>query len=184
MLPSDSDAATAGRPRIHKPSKMLQSHSGLSRGFHKSRISDALQCIRVEIGSVPPLRLTWPVLLAKYKVKSMPGILAPKTLLRRKFLTGMFAFCVTALAGPRFAPAAASSGGKQVKRLRRWSCTNQDCEPYIYDPSLGDENYGDPENPIPPGVAFEDLPEDWVCPTCEHPKNVFVPLDEWVEVAV
>ena len=25
---------------------------------------------------------------------------------------------------------------------------------------------GDPENGIEPGTAFEDLPEDWVCPLC------------------
>jgi rubredoxin len=30
---------------------------------------------------------------------------------------------------------------------------------YIYDPELGD-----PENGIPAGTSFEDLPEDRVCP--------------------
>ena len=30
---------------------------------------------------------------------------------------------------------------------------------YIYDPAVGD-----PDNGIAPGTAFEDLPEDWVCP--------------------
>lgn len=34
------------------------------------------------------------------------------------------------------------------------------CE-YIYDPELGD-----PESGIEPGTAFEDIPEDWVCPLC------------------
>ena len=33
---------------------------------------------------------------------------------------------------------------------------------YIYDPQLGD-----PDNGIEPGTAFEDLPEDWVCPLCQ-----------------
>ncbi len=32
---------------------------------------------------------------------------------------------------------------------------------YIYDPADGD-----PENGVQPGTAFEDLPEDWVCPEC------------------
>ena len=32
---------------------------------------------------------------------------------------------------------------------------------YIYDPELGD-----PENGIPAGPAFEDLPDSWVCPVC------------------
>ena len=35
------------------------------------------------------------------------------------------------------------------------------CEPcgYVYDPEVGD-----PDSGIAPGTAFEDLPEDWVCP--------------------
>ena len=30
---------------------------------------------------------------------------------------------------------------------------------YVYDPAVGD-----PDSGIEPGTAFEDLPEDWVCP--------------------
>ena len=44
---------------------------------------------------------------------------------------------------------------------------------YIYDPQLGD-----PDNGIEPGTAFEDLPEDWVCPLCQEGKEVFEPLIE------
>ena len=32
---------------------------------------------------------------------------------------------------------------------------------YVYDPAEGD-----PEGGVPPGTAFEDLPEGWVCPAC------------------
>ena len=32
---------------------------------------------------------------------------------------------------------------------------------YEYDPAAGD-----PDSGIAPGTAFEDLPEDWVCPVC------------------
>ena len=32
---------------------------------------------------------------------------------------------------------------------------------YVYDPAVGD-----PDNGIAAGTAFEDLPEDWVCPVC------------------
>ena len=39
---------------------------------------------------------------------------------------------------------------------------------YIYDPAEGD-----PDNDIPPGTAFEDLPDDWVCPLCGAPKEEF-----------
>ncbi len=44
---------------------------------------------------------------------------------------------------------------------------------YIYDP---DE--GDPDSDIEPGTAFEDLPEDWVCPVCGAEKDEFEPEEE------
>jgi rubredoxin len=39
---------------------------------------------------------------------------------------------------------------------------------YEYNPAEGD-----PDNNIPAGTAFEDLPEDWVCPTCGVGKDEF-----------
>lgn len=39
---------------------------------------------------------------------------------------------------------------------------------YEYDPEAGD-----PDNGIEPGTAFEDLPEDWVCPLCGVGKDQF-----------
>lgn len=44
---------------------------------------------------------------------------------------------------------------------------------YVYDPELGDPELGDPESGIAPGTAFEDLPEDWVCPLCGVGKDEF-----------
>jgi len=32
---------------------------------------------------------------------------------------------------------------------------------------------GDPENGIAPGTAFENLPDDWVCPICGADKSLF-----------
>jgi rubredoxin len=43
---------------------------------------------------------------------------------------------------------------------------------YVYDPVEGD-----PMNNIPPGTAFEDLPDEWVCPICYATKDQFDPLD-------
>ncbi|MCG8512113.1 MAG: rubredoxin [Rhodospirillales bacterium] len=103
---------------------------------------------------------------------------------RRHILRGFLGLFLAALTAGTRALASTTAGEKKVRRLRKWLCTNQDCEPYVYDPSLGDENYNDPDNPIPPGVAFDELPKDWVCPVCGHPRSVFVALDEWVEVAV
>jgi rubredoxin len=39
---------------------------------------------------------------------------------------------------------------------------------YIYEPAVGD-----PENGIPPGTSFEDLPDEWVCPDCGADKSQF-----------
>lgn len=40
---------------------------------------------------------------------------------------------------------------------------------YIYDEALGC-----PEDGIPRGTKFEDLPEDWCCLECSAPKEDFV----------
>ena len=48
---------------------------------------------------------------------------------------------------------------KQKRVMEKYICTI--CE-YVYDPEQGD-----PENGIEPGTAFEDLPDDWVCPYAE-----------------
>lgn len=49
--------------------------------------------------------------------------------------------------------------------MEKWEC--QACG-YVYDPSTGD-----PDNGIPSGTRFEDLPDDWVCPQCGVGKEFF-----------
>ena len=44
---------------------------------------------------------------------------------------------------------------------------------YIYDPAVGD-----PDNGVEAGTAFENLPDDWVCPECGAAKDEFEPLDD------
>ena len=39
---------------------------------------------------------------------------------------------------------------------------------WIYDPEVGD-----PEGGIAPGTAWEDIPDDWVCPVCGLSKDDF-----------
>ncbi len=51
--------------------------------------------------------------------------------------------------------------------MQKWVCVP--CG-YIYDPEEGD-----PSNGVEPGTAFEDLPEDWVCPVCGIDKSFFEP---------
>ena len=44
---------------------------------------------------------------------------------------------------------------------------------YVYDPKIGDR-----EGAIAPGVAFEDLPADWIGPLCGVGKEYFEPVEE------
>jgi len=55
------------------------------------------------------------------------------------------------------------SGGSMEDK--KYTC--QICN-YVYDPEKGD-----PEHGIAPGTAFEDIPDDWVCPVCKAGKDKF-----------
>ena len=44
---------------------------------------------------------------------------------------------------------------------------------YVYDPEVGDSDNG-----IEPGTAFEDLPDDWVCPDCGVDKDEFEAMED------
>lgn len=44
---------------------------------------------------------------------------------------------------------------------------------YVYDPAIGD-----PESGIEPETAFEELPDDWVCPECGAGTDEFEPIDD------
>jgi len=43
---------------------------------------------------------------------------------------------------------------------------------FIYDP-----DDGDPDGGIPPGTAFEEIPDSWFCPVCGARKADFEPYD-------
>ena len=53
--------------------------------------------------------------------------------------------------------------------MKKWRCVV--CS-YVYDPAAGD-----PENGVPPGTAFENIPDDWVCPLCGAGKDEFEAAD-------
>ncbi|MDO9694317.1 MAG: rubredoxin [Candidatus Latescibacteria bacterium] len=53
--------------------------------------------------------------------------------------------------------------------MKKYTCTV--CG-YEYDPVAGD-----PDNGVKPGTAFNDLPDDWVCPVCGADKDAFEPED-------
>lgn len=54
--------------------------------------------------------------------------------------------------------------------MKKYICTV--CQ-WVYDPEVGD-----PESGIAPGTAFEDIPEDWVCPLCGVGKDQFELAEE------
>ena len=49
--------------------------------------------------------------------------------------------------------------------FKRWICLG--CG-FLYDEALGL-----PEHGIAPGTRWEDVPEDWKCPDCGTPKEMF-----------
>ena len=59
--------------------------------------------------------------------------------------------------------------GKQ-ETMGKWIC---DVCQWVYDPEVGDPDHG-----VPPGTAFEELPDDWTCPLCYVTKDEFSPLED------
>ena len=54
--------------------------------------------------------------------------------------------------------------------MKKYKCSVCD---WIYDPAVGD-----PEGGIAPGTAFEEIPDDWVCPLCGVGKDQFEEVAE------
>lgn len=52
---------------------------------------------------------------------------------------------------------------------KKMRCTICD---YVYDEKIGDSEHG-----IAPGVHWEDLPEDWICPVCYVDKSNFEEIE-------
>ncbi|ABM97366.1 rubredoxin [Methylibium petroleiphilum] len=52
-----------------------------------------------------------------------------------------------------------------IKNFKKWQCVT--CS-FTYD-----EELGMPSDGIPPGTAWEDVPDDWTCPDCSSPKSDF-----------
>jgi len=58
-------------------------------------------------------------------------------------------------------------GAREMKKYKCLMCG------YIYDPAVGD-----PDGDVEAGTAFEDLPDDWVCPECGVGKEEFEPVED------
>ena len=59
--------------------------------------------------------------------------------------------------------------------MQKWECP---CG-YIYDPASGDEDNG-----VSPGTAWDDVPDDWVCPLCGAEKESFWKVDQNKRISV
>ncbi len=66
-------------------------------------------------------------------------------------------------------PPPAAEKERSDAQMQKYEC--QVCG-YVYDPAKGD-----PDNDVEPGTAFEDLPDDWVCPVCGAAKDQFEPQE-------
>jgi len=49
--------------------------------------------------------------------------------------------------------------------MKKWRC--RPCG-YVYDPAKGDPGAG-----VEPGTAWDDVPDDWLCPVCGAGKEAF-----------
>lgn len=54
--------------------------------------------------------------------------------------------------------------------FRRYRCS--------YCSQIYDEAAGSPEDGLPPGTRFEDIPDDWYCPQCGTAKATFVLIED------
>jgi len=54
--------------------------------------------------------------------------------------------------------------------FKKWQCMS--CG------EIYDEELGLPDEGIPAGTRFGDIPEDWVCPACGMDKSDFVILED------
>jgi flavin reductase (DIM6/NTAB) family NADH-FMN oxidoreductase RutF/rubredoxin len=58
---------------------------------------------------------------------------------------------------------------EEMKKLAKYECLV--CG-WVYDPEIGD-----PDGDIKPGIPFEQLPDNWVCPVCGAGKDQFRKLE-------
>lgn len=80
----------------------------------------------------------------------------------------LFQTCSEAISLPTFFPFVYHSG-RRKNTMDKYVCP---CG-YVYDPAVGD-----PDNGVPAGTKFEDVPEDWVCPVCGLGKDAFTKVEE------
>jgi len=66
---------------------------------------------------------------------------------------------------PTYSGVVDKPNNKEEKKMDKYRC---DVCGYVYDPEKGD-----PDGGIEPGTAFEDIPDDWVCPVCGAGKDQF-----------
>ncbi len=70
---------------------------------------------------------------------------------------------------PTFRGTKTNNNKPKGEKMKKYVC---DICGYVYDPKQGD-----PDNGVDPGTAFEDLPEDWVCPVCGASQDDFSPME-------
>jgi rubredoxin/flavin reductase (DIM6/NTAB) family NADH-FMN oxidoreductase RutF len=145
-------------------------------GFKSGRETDKLQGINYKIGETgAPIVLDNAVAYLEVKVASETdagshtdfiGELVGADVLREgEPMTYAYYHEVKRGTTPKTAPSYVDEEKQEVAKLDKYECGV--CG-YVYDPEKGD-----PESNVPPGTAFENLPDDWQCPVCGASKDQF-----------
>ena len=97
-------------------------------------------------------------------------VVAAKVLKKGISLTYAYYQTVKKGKSPKNAPTFKGEVKKEEISTRSTNVKKYRCDicGYVYDPAKGD-----PESGIEPGTAFEDIPDDWVCPICGAGKDDF-----------
>jgi rubredoxin len=66
-----------------------------------------------------------------------------------------------------------TSNGGVESRLEDDTCLECRICWQVYDPAVGDDI-----GQIPAGTPFSSLPQDWCCPECESPGEMYLPIGE------
>ncbi len=147
-------------------------------GFKSGRDIDKFENVNYKVGKTgAPLILDFTVGFIEAEVmKSMEvgthtlfvgKVVEASVLGREEPLTYAYYHEIKGGRSPETAPTYIKS--EEVNKVDKYVC--QICG-YVYDPEKGE-----PDGGIAPGTAFEDIPDDWVCPVCGASKDQFKKME-------
>jgi flavin reductase (DIM6/NTAB) family NADH-FMN oxidoreductase RutF/rubredoxin len=149
-------------------------------GFKSGRETDKLDGVNYKIGETgSPIVLDHALAYMEVKVSQevnagthadfIGDLVAAEVLREGEPMTYAYYHQVKRGTTPKTAPSYVEERKEEAVEVTKYECGV--CG-YIYDPEVGD-----PDGDIAAGTAFEDLPDDWVCPVCGAGKDEFSKLE-------